>query len=286
MSKRSIVTGAEGFIGKHLARSLISPVRCDINDGFGVWPPYEIDLHFKNMSCVYHLGAISSTTETDLNLISENNIKFSCMLLEECIKRDVPFVYASSASVYGLGTNGFQEDVPLTPLNYYAISKASFDNFVNLKISDNPSAKIVGLRYFNVYGTGEDHKHDMSSPVHKFIKQSKEESEIRVFQGSENYMRDFIHVSDVVDITKNAPKLPSGIYNVGTGRPRSFLDVAQIVSNLSGASIKEIPFPKNLEGKYQEFTCSDNEKITATGYDSKRKSLEEGIGQVYTFTSL
>jgi ADP-L-glycero-D-manno-heptose 6-epimerase len=286
MSKRIIVTGAEGFIGKHLARSLEFPVRCDITEGFGVWPPSDIDLHFKNMNCVYHLGAISSTTETDLNLITENNIKFSCMLLEECIKRDVPFVYASSASVYGLGTNGFREDIPLTPLNYYAISKASFDNFVNLKIQDNPTAKIIGLRYFNVYGSGEEHKGDMSSPVHKFIKQSKEESEIRIFQGSENYMRDFIHVNDVVDITKNAPQLPSGIYNVGTGTPRSFLDVAQIVSNLSGAAIKEIPFPKHLEGKYQDFTCSDNEKINKFGTTGKRTSLEDGINEVYTFTSL
>jgi ADP-L-glycero-D-manno-heptose 6-epimerase len=208
------------------------------------------------------------------------------MLLEECIKRNVPFVYASSASVYGLGTNGFQEDIPLTPLNYYAISKASFDNFVSLKILDNPNAKIVGLRYFNVYGTGEDHKLDMSSPIHKFIKQSKEESEIRVFQGSENYKRDFIHVSDVVNITKNAPEFPSGIYNVGTGTPRSFLDVAQIVSNLSGAAIKEIPFPKHLEGKYQEFTCSHNKKVNTTGFPKKRKSLEDGINQVYTFISL
>ncbi len=286
MSRRPIVTGAEGFIGKHLARCLDRAVRCDATAGFGIWPPDEIDLHFDTMSHLYHLGAISSTTETDTNAISENNIRFSCLLLEECIKRQVPFVYASSASVYGVGKNGFSEDVPLTPLNYYAVSKSAFDNFVMLKIADNPSAKIVGLRYFNVYGTGESHKNEMASPVHKFINQAKNSGTIKVFEGSENFLRDFVHVSDVVNITKAAHTFPSGIYNVGTGTPRSFLDVAEIIASLSGADIKEIPFPNHLKGKYQEYTCSNNETIDSVNYPPARMTLEDGINQVYTFTSL
>ena len=286
MSKRPIITGAQGFIGKHLARSLESPVRCDTEPGFGVWPPDELDLHFNHASIIYHLGAISSTTETNLNLIAENNIKFSCLLLEECIKRNIPFVYASSASVYGLGTQGFQENALSTPLNYYAISKSSFDDFVKQKIDDHPESKIIGLRYFNVYGTGEEHKADMASPVHKFIKQAKEEGKIRIFQGSEVYLRDFIHVSDVVNITKSAADMPSGIYNVGTGTPRSFLDVAKIVSSLTKAKIEEIPFPAHLKGKYQEYTCSDNKKINNASSYKDRVTLEEGIEKVHSFLSL
>jgi ADP-L-glycero-D-manno-heptose 6-epimerase len=167
----------------------------------------------------------------------------SCELLEACIARDIPFIYASSASVYGLGASGFSEDTPLAPLNYYAISKAYFDTVVSQKIIDNPNAKIVGLRYFNVYGSGEEHKGDMASPIHKFFKQAGEKGEIQIFKGSENYLRDFIHVSDIVRITKNAISLAPGIYNVGTGKARSFYDVANIISNITGAAIKEIPFP-------------------------------------------
>lgn len=280
---RCLVTGAKGFIGSHLVSFLNNnkTIKCDSRPGMGVWLPDEIDIHFHDLSAVYHLGAISSTTETDTYKIAGNNILFSCMLLESCIQNNVPFVYASSASVYGLGDNGFSESSITTPLNYYAISKSSFDKIVEQKIKDNPKAKIVGLRYFNVYGSGEDHKNDMASPVHKFTKQANETGTIKIFEGSEKYLRDFIHVSDVVRITEEAVNLPSGIYNVGTGTPRSFLDVAEIIADLSGAEIKEIPFPGHLVGKYQEHTCSDNKKINNAGCHPRRVCLEEGIRQVY-----
>lgn len=276
-----LVTGALGFIGSHLSRSLDNPILCDSKKGRGIIPPDEIDIHFQDLNAVYHLGAISSTTEANTQKMTKNNILLSCKLLEECIDRDLPFVYASSASVYGLGEHGFSECAPMSPLNYYAISKACFDSFVLQKIKDNPNAKIYGLRYFNVYGLGEDHKNEQSSPVHKFISQSRTKGEIKVFKGSKEFLRDFIHVDDVVSATLSAKNFSSpGIYNVGTGVARSFLDVANIISDATSARITEIPFPEKLKSKYQKFTCSNNKKIVSAGYNSKRYSLEEGINRV------
>ncbi len=275
-----LVTGAFGFIGGHLCKILDEPDRCDVSIASAISPIEAVySVYESDIDAVYHLGAISSTTCRDIELISHTNITLSCSLLTACIERDIPFVYASSASVYGLGKNGFSENSELSPLNYYAISKSSFEQIVIQKINDHPNSKIIGLRYFNVYGTGEDHKKDMSSPVHKFLQQSKENNQIKVFKGSENFSRDFIHVSDVANITKNSIKFPSGIYNAGVGKPRTFLEVAEIISSLTSSKIKEIPFPKNLIGKYQEFTCSDNTKINNV-FDSRRVSLEEGISEV------
>lgn len=275
-----LITGTSGFIGSHLAKSFNNPVCVDKEDSNEIVKFIENDFHYQDIKCVYHLGANSSTTETNIGNIARNNMLLSCELLEACITRDIPFVYASSASVYGLGTSSFNEDTPLAPLNYYAISKAYFDTVASQKIIDNPNAKIVGLRYFNVYGSGEEHKGDMASPIHKFFKQADEKGEIQIFKGSENYLRDFIHVSDVVRITKNAISLASGIYNVGTGKARSFYDVANIISNITGATIVEIPFPDRLIGKYQEYTCSNNTKLITAGGLDQRLSLEEGIAEV------
>jgi len=273
-----VVTGTEGFIGTHLANTLKNPLKCDVK---GLNSIHPTDLFYrmnqKKPKTIFHLGAISSTTETDLIKIVENNILFSCRILEYCIKNDINFVYASSASVYGLGKDGFNEDCVTKPLNYYANSKMCFDFFVKQKIIDNPKAKIVGLRYFNVYGKNEDLKKSGASPVHKFYKQARNTNEIKLFEGSKNFLRDFIHVDDVVSVTKKAVDFPSGIYNVGTGTARSFFDIASIISNSTGAKIKEIPFPDHLIGKYQEYTCSDNTKINSTRYSKDRISLEEGI---------
>tara|TARA_Y100000593_G_scaffold93914_1_gene190593 strand:+ start:2344 stop:3183 length:840 start_codon:yes stop_codon:yes gene_type:complete len=269
-----LVTGADGFIGSHLCERLNSYVAYD--------EPFETDKLEKQLElpkAVFHLGAISSTAERNTQELARLNILSSCELLEWCVKHAIPFVYASSASVYGLGNNGFSEDAPLTPINYYAISKASFDMFALQKLKDNPDAKIFGLRYFNVYGSNEGHKGDMASPVHKFTNQATTTGEIKVFEGSENYVRDFISVEDVVDITLAAKDFKeSGIYNVGTGDPGSFLDVARIISDHTGAKIIEIPFPDHLKGKYQAFTKSNNTKLLEM-CDHTFLTLEEGIAR-------
>jgi len=279
-----LVTGALGFIGSHLIEKLETDiVRCDPADRLLVQPKLctrYLNLTRWDLECAFHLGAISSTAETDISKLTKSNIFYSCQLLDFCIERSVPFVYASSASVYGLAPAGFKEDAQPAPLNYYAISKTAFDMYVLQKMKDNPDARIVGLRYFNVYGKNETHKGNMASPVHKFIKQAQDLGTIKIFEGSEKFVRDFVHVDDVVDITIAAKDFKPGIYNVGTGDARSFTEVATIIGDSTGANIVEIPFPDYLEGKYQEYTCSDNTKINSTGYSPKRISLEEGIRMV------
>jgi len=277
----ALITGANGFIGSNLAAAIPDSLLCDINNN-KMYPPDEAikNITAGNVTVVYHLGAISATTETDIALISKTNIEFPSRLLEASLEAQIPFVYASSASVYGLGTNGFKEDCELTPLNYYAISKASFDMFVRQKIIDNPDAKIIGLRYFNVYGHNEDHKGDMASPVHKFLEQARIAGTIKVFEGSENYYRDFIHISDVIELTQAAVNFASGIYNIGTGQSRSFANVAAEIAQLTNSQIKEISFPEHLKGKYQEFTCSDN-KLISSEYRKIYTTLREGVKKTY-----
>jgi ADP-L-glycero-D-manno-heptose 6-epimerase len=270
-----LVTGADGFIGSHLCNRLGEVIGWNMSRHHR---PHGIP---ASSDAVFHLGAISSTTETDTRKLADWNILSSCELLERCIECDIPFVYASSASVYGLGRNGFYENVPLTPMNYYAISKASFDMFALQKMRDHPDAKIYGLRYFNVYGRNEGRKGDMASPIHKFSTQARKTGEIKVFEGSAHYERDFVSVEDIVDITIAAKDFStSGIYNVGTGISRSFLDVANIIAKHTNAKIVEIPFPSHLIGKYQDFTKSDNTKLLRM-YNHTFLTLEQGIKKYF-----
>lgn len=281
-----LVTGAAGFIGGCLVDALSrhDVLLCDVRDGAMLSPKAALEAIEDNMvTCVYHLGAISSTTVTNISALAENNILFSSRLLEATLQKDIPFIYASSASVYGNVKGPHKESQRLCPVNYYAISKAAFDMLVQEKIKDNPSARIVGLRYFNVYGHKEHHKNDMASPIHKFIHQAHTTGKIKVFAGSEKYQRDFIHIDDVVAITLAASTFSptsSGIYNVGTGTARSFRDVADIIAFHCGAKVVEIPFPAHLQGKYQNHTQSDNSYLETAGYCGSRITLENGIQKV------
>lgn len=246
------VTGAEGFIGKNLCKHLN-----DMN--------YEVTMFeyasntFPDPSLygwVIHLGAISSTTERNVELIMDQNYEYSMKLLQMCDTMGVNFQYASSASVYG-NTNSFVENGPVYPQSPYAWSKYLFDRFIQQAMGEF-KILVQGFRYFNVYGQHEEHKGDQASPVTKFSKQAKESGVIKLFENSDQYLRDFVCVDDVCNVQcQMLQKDISGIYNVGTGTATSFQSVAESVAKKYNAKIETIPMPEKLKGQYQSYTCAD-----------------------------
>ena len=246
-----IVTGSKGFIGRNFLKAfedtddVIIPVDSDIIewmvDGFKDW--HKVDL-------VIHQGAISSTVEKDIDKIHYYNVHLTLKLFEKCIKYGIPVKYASSASVYGNLQGVFN------PLNYYAISKLQIDYWVQDNIDE--FSLIQGFRYFNVYGDGEGDKGDQASPVSKFTKQVKETGKLKLFEGSDNFYRDFVCVDDIVHLVLNNRKR-SGIYDLGTSNPVSFQHVAECVAKKYNGEIEYVPFPDHLKGKYQTYTCAKKE---------------------------
>lgn len=246
-----IVTGSKGFIGRNFLKAfedaddVIIPVDSDIIewmvDGFKDW--HKVDL-------VIHQGAISSTVEKDIDKIHYYNVHLTLKLFEKCIKYGIPVKYASSASVYGNLQGVFN------PLNYYAISKLQIDYWVQDNIDE--FSLIQGFRYFNVYGDGEGDKGDQASPVSKFTKQVKETGKLKLFEGSDNFYRDFVCVDDIVHLVLNNRKR-SGIYDLGTSNPVSFQHVAECVAKKYNGEIEYVPFPDHLKGKYQDYTRARGE---------------------------
>ena len=250
-----LVTGSNGFIGQNMVNAL-EPHHEVIKNEWGMSFP-----KVKGLDWVIHLGAISSTTETNISRIYRQNVEFSIKLYEECIKHNVKFQFASSASVYGLKSD-FKETSPVDPQNHYARSKALFEKYVEFRNADITTQI---FRYFNVHGPHEEHKGNQASPFTKFMFQAKTTGKIKLFKGSPKYLRDFIHVGKVVmDQQKFFDVDESGIWNFGTGNPRSFYDVALEVSDKTGATIEFIDFPENLKGNYQEFTKADTTKLRQT----------------------
>lgn len=294
-----LVTGGFGFIGSNLVKRLNETGITDIVivddltdsrklkylDDAVFSDYYDVDSFFDQfndwgyLTHIFHDGAISSTREMNGKLIMNRNFVFSSRLLERAIKYDIPFQYASSASVYGnIETNtSVKENYPLKPQTPYAYSKALFDKKI-LKL--NGRYRIQGLRYFNVCGPNEDHKDDQASPVHKFIKQAQESGRIKIFQGSDSIFRDFISVDDVVSIKINLAfnKPNNGIFNVGTGTPHSFEMIANIIAELTQAKIDVISFPEEYKSKYQYWTCADMSRL---GFNHKFKSLEDTCISVF-----
>lgn len=248
-----LITGYKGFIGQNMVNSL----KQDHELSFYDWgdPPPE----FEGLDWCIHLGAISSTTETNVEKIMRQNYDFSCILLVACQTHNVNLQYASSASVYG-SNNTFREDDDLDPKSPYAWSKYLFDRTIRSTKFDNIC--VQGFRYFNVYGPYEHHKGDQASPYHKFEQQAKTTGVIKLFENSDKYFRDFIHVDKIINIHKKFFNVKeSGIWNAGTGNPRSFYHVATEIAEKYNAKIEYIPMPDHIKAQYQSYTCADLTKL-------------------------
>ena len=246
-----ILTGSKGFIGKKFLNILQKQgkevVEVEKNDS---WHWRKTFYNWKEVECIIHQGAMSSTTNTNLKQIFTFNIEFSEWLFEQAAKYEIPVKYASSASVYG------NEQGIINPLNYYALSKVTTDYWVQDNMDRFPL--IQGFRYFNVYGDGEDNKGNQASPISKFAKEIEETGKLKLFKGSEKFLRDFICVDDIVKVVLDNKK-GSGIYDLGTSNPVSFDHVAQCCIKKYGGEIEYIPFHDHLKGKYQTYTCAKRE---------------------------
>ena len=270
ITNRVLITGAGGFIGSTLAVYLehrgYEVTKFDKNLGNSGFP----DL--INQDIVIHLGANSSTTETNLQKILQENFEYSVELYEMCELYEIKFQYASSAGVYGV-SKSFKEDDFCKPLSPYAFSKYMFDCWLL-----NQNYPYQGFRYFNVYGLGEGKKGNQASPISKFIKQAQSGGEITIFENSEKYKRDFVCVDDVCEMHfRMLGEDSCGVYNVGTGKPISFREVADIVKANSNCIITEIAMLKELKGQYQKFTKADNSKLIEIVGEYEWKSVEQYV---------
>jgi ADP-L-glycero-D-manno-heptose 6-epimerase len=281
-----IVTGAGGFIGSNIVKALNAQGITDILvvdnvidnlEGAQYAEHYDIPRFYSkfkrwaDVEIIFHEGAVSSTTETDTQLFSSMNIGPSKYLLEKNKEHKFLLSLASSAGVYGRSTT-FNEDEEMDPLSVYAYSKAVVDEMIE------DGANVQSWRYFNVYGSPETHKKTQASPVSKFLLQANVAKEIEVFENSDQYKRDFVCVDDIVAIKLMAAKTTfRGICNIGTGNPISFQEVAEIVSEKTGASIKTVPFPPLLKEQYQEYTCADLTKLKSIIGDYKFKTVRDYV---------
>ena len=244
-----IVTGSKGFIGQNFLKALKNKEIKEVekNDS---WHFRQTFNDWNKVELILHQGAISHTTSTNLKALQHFNVEFSQWILQQAIKYQIPIKYASSASVYG------HTLTDMNPLNYYAISKLTVDYWIQDHI--NEFSFIQAFRYFNVYGEGEENKGDQASPISKFTKQVKEDGKIKLFEGSDKFLRDFVFVDDVVDIVLNNDK-PSGFYDLGTSNPTSFQEVGELIAKKYDGTIECIPFPGYLKDKYQKYTCAKKE---------------------------
>jgi ADP-L-glycero-D-manno-heptose 6-epimerase len=317
-----IVTGAAGFIGSNIVKALnqhgISNIvavddltqgdkcrnlaDCDIADYMdrGEFIEQVNAGHFDGaVEAVLHQGACSDTMESDGRFMMENNYRYSLTLLDFCLEDEVPFLYASSASVYGGGSVFREMREYEAPLNVYGYSKFLFDQAVRLRLR-NARSQVAGFRYFNVYGPREQHKGRMASVAFHHFNQYRETGKVKLFEGSGGYgngeqRRDFVYVGDVVNANLDFLDHPqrSGIFNLGTGRAQTFNELAAATVNacraLEGKSaqsvaelvaqgvIEYIPFPDALKGKYQSFTEADLSQLRKAGYRSSFATVEEGV---------
>jgi ADP-L-glycero-D-manno-heptose 6-epimerase len=303
-----VVTGGAGFIGMNLVRALNEQGHTDLivvdelSDGRKLLPLVDcelLDLLDRDAfvsaveadripggppRAIFHQGACSDTMEWNGRYMMETNYEYSKTLFHYCVERQIPFVYASSAAVYGGGPVFREEPEYEKPLNLYAYSKLLFDRYVRRRI-ESARSPVVGLRYFNVYGPYEDHKGEMASIAYKLHGQLLRDGHVRLFAGTDGYAngeqrRDFVWVGDVAAVNLWFLEHPevSGIFNVGTGRSQTFNDVARAVLRYHGRGrIDYVPFPESLRGRYQSLTQADISALRKAGYGERFLPVEEGV---------
>lgn len=318
-----VVTGAAGFIGSNIVRGLnrrgitnilavddltdgdkfVNLVGAEISDYMhkDEFRRGVIDGFLPGVRAVFHQGACSDTTERNGQYMMDNNYRVTLELFEYCQSHKIPFIYASSAAVYGPGPIYIEDLANERPLNVYGYSKFLFDQVLRRRMS-SLTAQVVGLRYFNVYGPHEQHKGRMASVAFHNMNQFISEGHVRLFGGWDGYVdggqtRDFIHVHDVVDVNLHFLDHPgqSGIFNCGTGRAQPFNDVAAAVVNtmrsLKGESelplnelvaqglLRYMAFPEDLKGRYQSYTQADVKNLRAAGFTSQMRDVQTGVAE-------
>lgn len=306
-----VVTGGAGFIGSAIVWKLnqLSKTNIIIVDELGkdekwknlVGLKYEDfvnklefieqildDVIPYNVEAIIHMGANSSTTEKDADHLMDNNYHYTKELAKYCVEKNIRFIYASSAATYGDGTLGFDDDEnkidSLRPLNMYGYSKQLFDVWAK---RNHMLDRIVGIKYFNVYGPNEYHKADMRSVVHKAFEQVRDFGKVRLFKSLNlkykdgEQMRDFVYIKDAVDMTLYFLDKPdkNGIFNVGAGKARTWNDLVTSLFNAVSkqVNIEYIDLPQHLAEKYQYFTEANLNKIKSAGYAQPTISLEDGV---------
>lgn len=306
-----IVTGAAGFIGSVLISTLI-------NEGFdrivavddfskkekaGNWTDKRItsfversaffewlENNNQQVDFIFHIGARTDTTEFDVSIFDELNLNYTRKVWQLCSKYEIPLVYASSAATYGMGEHGYKDDhhivEQLEPLNPYGRSKNDFDRWALAQTETPPFW--AGMKFFNVYGPNEYHKGRMASVIFHAYNQMKEKGEVKLFKSHRPdfedgmQLRDFVYVKDLAQVLifmmKNEPE--SGLYNLGTGKARSFLHLAKATFKAAGIkeNIEFVDTPADIRDKYQYFTEADMEKLRKVGYLKPFTSLEDGVG--------
>jgi ADP-L-glycero-D-manno-heptose 6-epimerase len=314
-----LVTGGAGFIGSNVVAALNEAGRsdvvvCDFLGHDGKWrnlakrqladfvPPGELMrwLEGRRLDAVIHLGAISETTATDGDLVIETNFRLSVKLLDWCSVTATPFIYASSASTYGDGAHGFEDDWSLKalrqfrPINLYGWSKHLFD----LVVAERAEQKVglpphwAGLKFFNVFGPNEYHKGSMMNVLVKVFPEIKAGNSVKLFKSHRegvadgDQRRDFIYIDDVVRVIQwllASPRV-NGIFNVGTGEARSFREL--ILAGYAAAGhapkIEYVDMPETIRAGYQYYTRSSVDRLRAAGYNAGFTTLEDAVKQYVT----